>query len=74
MTLDPRLLEVLVCPQDKGPLLYFDDENILYNDRLRRRYEVRDGNIPVLLVDKAADVNEDDHERLLKKARVSSDD
>ena len=48
MTLDPTLLEILACPDDKGPLLYFADENALYNPRLRRRYAVRDG-IPVLL-------------------------
>ena len=38
MTLDPILLEILACPEDKGPLLYFEDAEILYNDRHRRRY------------------------------------
>ena len=28
--LDPRLLEILACPQDKGPLLYFADEQLLF--------------------------------------------
>ena len=50
MALDPQLLEILACPQDKGPLLYFADEDSLYNPRLRRRYRIRDG-IPVLLVE-----------------------
>ena len=36
MALDPLLLEVLACPEDKGPLLYFADEDLLYNPRLRR--------------------------------------
>ena len=36
MTLDSRLLEILACPEDKGPLLYFEDENFLYNERLHR--------------------------------------
>lgn len=50
--LDPRLLEILACPEDKGPLLYFADEDRLYNPRLHRSYAVRDG-IPVMLIDEA---------------------
>ena len=42
MTLDQKLLDVLACPEDKGPLLYFADEQTLYNPRLHKRYEVRD--------------------------------
>lgn len=67
MTLDPLLLEILACPEDKGPLLYFADEPCLYNPRRRRRYAVRDG-IPVMLVDEATAVDEAEHERLMKKA------
>jgi uncharacterized protein YbaR (Trm112 family) len=52
MTLDPRLLAVLACPEDKGPLYYLGDEGGLVNPRLARRYLVRDG-IPVMLVDEA---------------------
>ena len=36
MALDPQLLEILACPEDKGPLLYFEDEDALYNPRLKR--------------------------------------
>ena len=43
MTLDPALLEILACPEDKGPLYYLEDEALLYNPRLHRRYDVRDG-------------------------------
>ncbi|MBS1839112.1 MAG: Trm112 family protein, partial [Actinobacteria bacterium] len=60
-TLDPRLLEILACPEDKGPLLYFADEASLYNPRLHRRYEVRDG-IPVMLIDEAESVSDEEHE------------
>ena len=67
MALDPQLLEILACPQDKGPLLYFVDENSLYNPRLHRRYPIRDG-IPVMLVDEAEAVDEAEHERLEAKA------
>ena len=37
MALDAQLLDILACPEDKGPLLYFEDEDFLYNPRLQRR-------------------------------------
>jgi len=67
MTLDPQLLEILACPEDKGPLWYFPDEDSLYNPRLRRRYAVRD-DIPILLIEEAETVAEAEHERLMAKA------
>lgn len=67
MTLDPFLLEILACPEDKGPLLYFEDESILYNPRLHRAYEIRDG-IPVMLIDEAKTVSDAEHARLVAKA------
>ena len=69
MSLDPRLVAVLACPVDKGPLYYLGDEGGLYNPRLRRRYLVRDG-IPVMLPDEAEDVPADDAEAL--DARIAS--
>ena len=63
MTLDPKLLEILACPEDKGPLLWFAEEEALYNPRLQRRYAVRDG-IPVMLIDEA------EHDRLLALAET----
>lgn len=67
MTLDPLLLDVLACPVDKGPLLWFDDEDILYNPRLHKSYRVVDG-VPVMLVEEAADVGDAEHDRLSAKA------
>jgi uncharacterized protein YbaR (Trm112 family) len=67
MALDPQLLEILACPQDKGPLLYFADEQSLYNPRLRRRYDVRD-DIPIMLIDEATTVDDAEHDRLTAKA------
>lgn len=67
MALDPKLLEILACPQDKGPLLYFESEQSLYNSRLKRRYRI-DDDIPVMLIDEAEDVSDDEHERLLALA------
>jgi len=67
MGLDPLLIEVLACPVDKGPLQWFEDEDVLYNPRLHLRYDVRDG-VPVLLVDEATTVDDAEHERLEAKA------
>jgi uncharacterized protein len=69
MALDPSLLEILACPDDKGPLLYFQDEDALYNPRLKRRYRIED-DIPVMLVDEATDVDDAEHARLLAKAEA----
>ena len=70
MALDPKLLEILACPEDKGPLYYVADEDSLYNPRLRRRYVIRD-DIPVMLIDEAEAVDDAEHERIM--AKVESD-
>ena len=67
MPLDTLLVEVLACPVDKGPLLWFDDEDLLYNPRLHKGYTVHDG-VPVMLVDESIDVDETEHQRLVAKA------
>ena len=69
MALDPLLLDILACPQDKGPLLYFADEDALYNPRLHRRYAIRDG-IPVMLIEEAETVSDEEHARLTAKAEA----
>jgi len=66
MTLSSELLAVLACPEDKGPLLYFGDDG-LYNPRLQRRYLITDG-IPIMLIDEAEAVSDDDHAALLARA------
>jgi uncharacterized protein YbaR (Trm112 family) len=63
VALDEKLLEILACPDDKGPLLYFPDED------LRRRYAVRD-DIPIMLIDEAEAVDDAEHDRLLAKAEA----
>ena len=69
MALDPQLLDILACPEDKGPLLYFESEGALYNPRLKRRYTVRD-DIPIMLVDEAETVSDAEHDRLVAKAEA----
>ncbi len=67
MPLDPQLLCILACPEDKGPLLYFADEETLYNPRLHRRYRIVEG-IPVMLVDESETVSDKEHARRVDKA------
>jgi len=67
MALDPQLLEILACPDDKGPLLYFADEDALYNPRLKRRYSIKD-DIPIMLIDESEIVSAAEHKRLVAKA------
>lgn len=65
--IDERLRAILVCPQDRGPLLLIGDE-MLYNPRLRRAYRIDDG-IPVLLIDEAVAIDDEaEHQRLLDSA------
>ncbi|SVC19620.1 uncharacterized protein METZ01_LOCUS272474 [marine metagenome] len=70
MPLDPMLLEILACPEDKGPLFYLEDENSLYNPRLRRIYRIED-DIPIMLIDEADEVDDNEHKRIIEK--VESD-
>jgi uncharacterized protein YbaR (Trm112 family) len=52
MTLDPRLLEILVCPVTKGPLTYDRAAAELISPKARLAYPIRDG-IPIMLPDEA---------------------
>jgi uncharacterized protein len=68
MALEDALLDILVCPIDKRGLLYFADDAMLYNPRLRRLYRIEDG-VPLMLANQAVPVPEEEHQRLLKCAR-----
>lgn len=68
MPIEQPLLDILACPIDKQGLLYFEDEAILYNPRLRRIYRVLES-YPVMLADRAEPVPEEEHDRLIKRAR-----
>lgn len=52
MTIDPKLLEILVCPQCKEELEYREAEQELLCHRCRLRYHI-DDDIPVMLIDEA---------------------
>jgi uncharacterized protein len=53
---DPKLLEILVCPLTKGPLRYDAQNQELISDRAGLAYPIRDG-IPIMLVDEARQVD-----------------
>ncbi|PTR32442.1 uncharacterized protein YbaR (Trm112 family) [Rhodococcus sp. OK519] len=72
MAIDPTLLSILACPQDKGPLLLIGDE-VLYNPRLRRAYPIENG-IPVLLIDEARDVTDAEHDDFVARGAASDTD
>lgn len=50
--IDPRLLEVLICPSSRGPLVYDKETNELISKKAGLAYPVRDG-VPIMLVDEA---------------------
>lgn len=62
-TIEPALLSILACPEDKGPLFYIESEALLYNPRLHRSYKVVDG-IPVMLIEESTSVTDAEHTRL----------
>lgn len=49
---DPKLLEILVCPLTKGPLRYDPEREELISDQAGLAYPIRDG-IPIMLIDEA---------------------
>ena len=57
-TVDPKLLEILVCPLTKAPLRYDADQQELISEQARLAYPIRDG-IPIMLVDEARRLDQD---------------
>ncbi|HEV2673280.1 MAG TPA: Trm112 family protein [Aliidongia sp.] len=56
--IDPKLLEILVCPLTKSPLRYDRDAQELISDQAGLAYPIRDG-IPIMLVDEARQIGDD---------------
>ena len=54
---DPKLLELLVCPLTKGPLTYDRERQELISDQAKLAYPIRDG-IPIMLVDEARSLDD----------------
>jgi uncharacterized protein YbaR (Trm112 family) len=60
---DRKLLEILVCPITKGPLIYDKDKQELVSKTARLAYPIRDG-IPVMLEDEARKLRPEEIEAL----------
>lgn len=71
MALDPVLLAVLACPNDKQPMFYFAEEGWLYNPRLKLRYRV-EADIPILLPDAGEQIDEQGHLELMALVEARS--
>jgi uncharacterized protein YbaR (Trm112 family) len=55
-TVDPKLLEILVCPLTKGPLTYDADAQELISKQAGLAYPIRDG-IPIMLAEEARELD-----------------
>jgi uncharacterized protein YbaR (Trm112 family) len=55
---DPKLLEILVCPVTKGPLEYDREHQELISRKAGLAYPIREG-IPIMLADEARSLDED---------------
>ena len=60
--MDAKLLQILVCPVTKGPLIYDKKNNELISKSARLAYPIRDG-IPVMLEDEARKLTESEYSR-----------
>ncbi|MEQ8231823.1 MAG: Trm112 family protein [Gammaproteobacteria bacterium] len=61
--MDKKLLDLLVCPVTKGPLIYDRERGELISKSARLAYPIRDG-IPVMLEDEARELSEEEVEKL----------
>ena len=68
MALAKQLLDVLVCPKSKQPLVYFEREAFFLCPASRLKYRIDEG-VPVLLADEAVEVSVGEVDRLLKQAK-----
>ena len=59
--MDPKLLEILVCPVTKGPLIYDRERQELVSKSARLAYPIRDG-IPVMLEEEARRLEPSEYE------------
>jgi len=64
--MDKKLLDILVCPVTKGPLIYDKANDELISLSARLAYPIRDG-IPVMLEDEARSLNEEEYAAWRKK-------
>ncbi len=63
--MDKRLLDILVCPVTKGPLIYDKERQELVSKSAGLAYPIQDG-IPVMLEDEARELSQEEIEQLSK--------
>lgn len=63
--MDKRLLDLLVCPVTKGPLIYDKGRQELISKSARLAYPIRD-DIPIMLEDEARELTDEEIEKLAK--------
>jgi hypothetical protein len=68
MSLQADLLEILVCPESKKPLVYFADEGFLFCPASKLKYRIDDG-IPVMLIDEATRLSDTEASALVAQAK-----
>lgn len=56
--IDPRLLEILICPASRGPLVYNKETNELISKKANLAFPIREG-VPIMLTDEARELDED---------------
>tara|TARA_R100001163_G_scaffold65480_1_gene62799 strand:- start:49 stop:264 length:216 start_codon:yes stop_codon:yes gene_type:complete len=57
LAVDPKLLEILVCPLTKGSLIFDRENNELVSKAAGLAYPIRNG-IPIMLMDEAREIDE----------------
>ncbi len=62
MSIDPKLLEILVCPKTKEPLRYDEKAQELISDRAGLAYPIHDG-IPIMLPEEARALNDNEKQK-----------
>ena len=55
MTLDPKLLQQLICPKTRGPLTYDREAGELISKKAKLAYPIR-GGVPIMLIEEARDL------------------
>jgi hypothetical protein len=66
MGISPDLLEILVCPDSKAPLLLEGETLVSTDPKTRRRYKIKD-DIPVMLIDESEVLSEAEWKGLMEK-------
>ena len=68
MPLARELLDVLVCPKSKQPLVYFESDGFLFCPASKLKYRIDNG-VPVILVEEATALEAAEAALLLKRAK-----